>query len=1016
MGNAAFRFLLWDNGLPYQSSRCYVVADPSINDRKQWSLQLEPPEDASWVYEIDDIKDWMLHGKPKRQIIFDRLNPRTPFRDLERDDVFREYLRKILERIPAEHQERRKYALMPSIADDESRTRYKDAVEAAIPGVMVLPEPEMVAEYFRLLERNLELEAGKNNVILVVDVGASTANMTLIVSRRDSTILDADKRGAQRDLRLRALRGDSDDHAGRWVDRRIAQRLGLEISDAVLRDVERAKIAANTGELIAVDPLVRELPRIDNELLVSVSEELWGSLVPLFDKLCERLYENQTSTQDARRLSAERLRERNVTNPQDAYRLIDTVLLAGGTSLLPGFEEAMQSTLFPDGHRPTVLRVGNSFPIVAAAGGLAHILHNYSPPRLRESSGPSSQTFTASLEATLPHPLLLGLKDTGEFEHYVTLLDPNDRFVDDGGTRAIEGLPSLAPGSTPKARLVPALSAGMDARRGRRFRPLHVHRAPGKMTLEWDPVSQRASISSDQVGETGHLWIDASTLRKRSEPALNPFDERLPPNALAVDEADDIIFDLGMSKIVAVTADRGWVSTDELERVVEEGEPAAADVLTLFRGDHSLDLDRAVEVPENVPPEDNLEDSVPVPSSSFETQNEWGQEIEIVTDDSVSDKPLRDFEEIDARDRIGLPPSPRPDNLPSNLAAAPINEPMATPLPQPRGCDWTARIPDSEFSHALVSLRDALFAEAPQIRFDDIVVALLGLSIRPIVLLAGPPGCGKSTLVRLIARVMGKTSGVNFHDVAVQAHWVNDDALFSQDKTGILSPILDQRGDAHLILFDEFNLTRPEYYLSRFFHALDNGEGALSRDTYIEPCRVFGTLNIDESSRPPSPKVIDRCFLMELAQVAHDSGVAAELPALNDLPLIPGLPAVAGLGASTDDQINGILHALHLAVHDNDLRHDILPSHRVLSDIRSSLSLHHRLDLQAKGLLDRRDLVDRLIASRILVKVAGAFDQLSPALDALEGFIEDGEELPRSRRRLKLARQQARLGFISPWQ
>ena len=246
MTNSAFRFLLSHDGHPYQPSRCYVVADPAINNRKQWKVQLDPPVDEAWVYEIDDIKDWMLHGKPKRQIIFDRTNPKTPFRDLERDQIFREYLRAILERIPESYQSRRKYALMPSISDDETRARYKDAIEAAIPGAIVFPEPEMVAEYFRLIKRNLELEAGQNNVLLVVDVGASTANMTLIVSRRDRTILDVDAKGAQRDLRLRALRGDSDDHAGRWVDKRLAAMLGVDETPAMLRQIERAKVQASS--------------------------------------------------------------------------------------------------------------------------------------------------------------------------------------------------------------------------------------------------------------------------------------------------------------------------------------------------------------------------------------------------------------------------------------------------------------------------------------------------------------------------------------------------------------------------------------------------------------------------------------------------------------------------------------------------------------------------------------------------------------------------------------------------
>ncbi len=50
--------------------------------------------------------------------------------------------------------------------------------------------------------------------------------MTLVVSRRDKKIVDVDSKGAQRDLRVRALRGDSVGHAGRWVDQ-LAEVLGV---------------------------------------------------------------------------------------------------------------------------------------------------------------------------------------------------------------------------------------------------------------------------------------------------------------------------------------------------------------------------------------------------------------------------------------------------------------------------------------------------------------------------------------------------------------------------------------------------------------------------------------------------------------------------------------------------------------------------------------------------------------------------------------------------------------------
>ena len=184
----------------------------------------------------------------------------------------------------------------------------------------------------------------------------------------------------------------------------------------------------------------------------------------------------------------------------------------------------------------------------------------------------------------------------------------------------------------------------------------------------------------------------------------------------------------------------------------------------------------------------------------------------------------------------------------------------------------------------------------------------------------------------------------------------------------------------------------------------------------IAPCRVFGTMNIDDSSRPPSPKVIDRCFLIELDQVPWDAESPIGFPNFDTIHPLPGLPDATIDGVTSDPRIDAVLKALNDAVLENDLRHDLLPSRRALSDVRALLGLHHRLDLQAKGLLSRDDLVDRVLASRILVKMSGAFDQVEPALRALESLADGIEELRRTRSRLKLARHQSRLGFVSPWQ
>jgi mono/diheme cytochrome c family protein len=62
------------------------------------------------------------------------------------------------------------------------------------------------------------------------------------------------------------------------------------------------------------------------------------------------------------------------------------------------------------------------------------------------------------------------------------------------------------------------------------------------------------------------------------------------------------------------------------------------------------------------------------------------------------------------------------------------------------------------------------------------------------------------------------------------------------------------------LLLDEINLARPEYYM----WWLINGTKNTNRHSASNPWAVCGTLNIDDTSHVPSPKVVDRSFLLEM--------------------------------------------------------------------------------------------------------------------------------------------------------